>query len=163
MASCDLIQSLGWSGNILIQLQRWWQANRGEEGKKGQHIFENVNLNNVFWVSWREKKPLSNAIWLQWHAAFCHFSPTPKGIVWIFWKSWVDFSVVSVWVIFRTCTSVCYDCMEYNSSHYFSGTTCPHLAFRRLLNDLEVMTLQCSLHTHTHVAQFSLLHKLLFN
>jgi len=27
------------------------QLRRG--GEKGQHIFENVNLNNVFWVCWK--------------------------------------------------------------------------------------------------------------
>lgn len=27
-----------------------------ERGKKGQHIFENVNLSNVFWVCPKKKK-----------------------------------------------------------------------------------------------------------
>lgn len=55
------------------------QLRRG--GKKGQHIFENVNLNNVFWVCW--KKPLSNAIWVQQHqASFSSLSfPWAMGIV----------------------------------------------------------------------------------
>lgn len=48
---------------------------------------------------------------------------------------------------------------KYNSLHYFLSITCTHLAFSRLLNDLEVMTLQCFVYT----AEFSLLHKLLFN
>lgn len=52
----------------------WWQANWGEEGEKGQRIFENVNLNNVFWVCW--KKPLSNAIWAQQQQASFSLSPS---------------------------------------------------------------------------------------
>lgn len=33
-----------------------------ERGKKGQHIFENVNLSNVFWVCPKKKKSFQNAI-----------------------------------------------------------------------------------------------------
>lgn len=38
------------------------------EGKKGQHIFENVNLNNVFWVCW--KKAIIK----------CHLGPTASSL-----------------------------------------------------------------------------------
>lgn len=41
------------------------QLRRG--GKKGQHIFENVNLNNVFWVCW--KKAIIK----------CHLGPTASS------------------------------------------------------------------------------------
>ncbi len=95
----------------------WWQANWGEEGKKGQRIFENVNLNNVFWVCW--KKPLSNAIWAQQHQA--SFSLSPSLFLPERWESlqhvqhWgqafllsrvVVCQVISVyWVMFVLCTS----------------------------------------------------------
>lgn len=67
----------------------WWQANWEEEGEKGQHIFENVNLNNVFWVCW--KKPLSNAIWVQQHQA--SFSPSPS----LFPERWESLQHVQHW------------------------------------------------------------------
>lgn len=63
------------------------QLRRG--GKKGQHIFENVNLNNVFWVCW--KKPLSNAIWVQQHQA--SFSPSPS----LFPERWESLQHVQHW------------------------------------------------------------------
>lgn len=63
------------------------QLRRG--GKKGQHIFENVNLNNVFWVCW--KKPLSNAIWVQQHQA--SFSPSPS----LFSERWESLQHVQHW------------------------------------------------------------------
>lgn len=68
------------------------QLRRG--GKKGQHIFENVNLNNVFWVCW--KKPLSNAIWVQQHqASFSSLSfPWAMGIVSTCSTLRIDFSIV---------------------------------------------------------------------
>lgn len=121
-------------------------SEQGRGGKKGQHIFENVNLNNVFWVCW--KKPLSNAIWLQWHVALCLFSHTPMGIVRIFRISILDFSFVSVSYIPSMCRFFFFfafscDCVEHNGSHYFFSITCPQLAFWRLHNDLEVMTFQC--------------------
>lgn len=98
----------------------WWQANWGEEGEKGQHIFENVNLNNVFWVCW--KKPLSNAIWVQQHQA--SFSPSPSlfslsdgnrynmfntvGLTFLL-SGVVICQVISVyWVMSVLCTATCH-------------------------------------------------------
>lgn len=79
--------------NLWTDQEIYWFNYRADDkrteerrGKKGQHIFENVNLNNVFWLclgreGGRErrgggggrKKPLSNAIWLRWHVALCLF------------------------------------------------------------------------------------------
>lgn len=144
-------------------------SEQGRGGKKGQHIFENVNLNNVFWVCW--KKPLSNAIWLRWHVALC-FSPTPVGIVRIFRISIVGFSLCQrVTYIQSMCLyfAICCDCEEYNGSHYFFTIMCPHVAFWKCPNDLEVMTFQSFCMYQAHFLSFSFLfffpflqHKLLY-
>lgn len=131
-------------------------------GKKGQHIFENVNLNNVFWVCWKK------AI-IKCHLAPVACSPLPfpphtNGSSYNIWDIHSDFSLCqhvnysqSMCLYFV----VCYDYIAYNGSHYFFSITCPQLAFRSLPNDLKVMTfLRLSVGMyHTLLFQHKLLYK----
>lgn len=86
----------------------WWQANWEEEGEKGQHIFENVNLNHVFWVCW--KKAIIK----------CHLGPTAPGLFFS-----LSFSFPWAMGIVTTCSTlrsdfpIVWSC--YMRSHFTGG------------------------------------------